>query len=133
MMSNLVIKSSRIWQGRPLITNILLQILLRHLAEIALSKRVDDGQQLKQMHWKDYFDTILIMRRQQIERLRKQLQNQQEKQMQPRAIETVQEDPKELKKEKKSKSSKKKKSGKGKVEEKQEVKPLRTCRDHAIS
>ena len=90
---------------------------MRHLAEIALSKRVDDGQQLKQMHWKDYFDTILLMRRQQIERLRKQLQRQEQIQNIPKAIEIVPEPPKEHKKEKKLKSAKKKKTGKGSKEE----------------
>lgn len=60
-----------------------LQILLRHLAEIALSKRIDDGQDLKQMHWKDYFATILDMRRDQIERLRQHLQHQEHRKVQP--------------------------------------------------
>ena len=40
-------------------------ILLRHLAEISMSKRIDDGV-VKQIHWKDYYGTMLVMRRQQV-------------------------------------------------------------------
>ena len=34
-------------------------ILLRHLTEISMTKRVNDGID-KKMHWKDYFATILV-------------------------------------------------------------------------
>lgn len=48
-------------------------ILLRHLTEISMTKRVDDGLE-KKMHWKDYFATIINMRKEQVLRLRRQLQ-----------------------------------------------------------
>lgn len=55
-------------------------ILLRHLSEISISKRVDDGNSCggkdgsgKQIHWKDYFSSILLMRKQQVARLKRQL------------------------------------------------------------
>lgn len=40
-------------------------ILLRHLAEISMSKRIDDGVE-KQIHWKDYYGTMVDMRKQQV-------------------------------------------------------------------
>ena len=53
-------------------------ILLRHLSEISISKRVDDAndpkdKDTKQIHWKDYFSSILLMRKQQVARLKRQL------------------------------------------------------------
>ena len=43
-------------------------ILLRHLSEISMTKRVDDGRSAdaKKVHWKDYYGTILLMRQQQV-------------------------------------------------------------------
>ena len=48
-------------------------ILLRHLTEISNSKRVDDGIPMKsrqRMSWNGYYDTILNMRRLQLEDMR---------------------------------------------------------------
>lgn len=47
-------------------------ILLRHLTEISMTKRVDDGVN-KKIHWRDYFSAIINMRKQQVDRLRRQL------------------------------------------------------------
>ena len=48
-------------------------ILLRHLTEISNSKRVNDGLPIKARHktsWNGYYDTILNMRRLQLEDMR---------------------------------------------------------------
>ena len=48
-------------------------ILLRHLTEISNSKRVEDGIPMKsrqRMSWNGYYDTILNMRRLQLEDMR---------------------------------------------------------------
>ncbi|TRY72976.1 hypothetical protein TCAL_15695 [Tigriopus californicus] len=50
-------------------------ILLRHLAEIATSKRVDDGFDTKKIHWQDYMGTIIAMRRQQVQWLKSKLED----------------------------------------------------------
>ncbi len=50
-------------------------ILLRHLSEIASTKRVDDGMTPKKIHWQDHFNAILLVRRQQVQRLVKQLED----------------------------------------------------------
>ena len=51
-------------------------ILLRHLTEISNSKRVSDGIPMKsrqRMSWNGYYDTILNMRRMQLEDMRHML------------------------------------------------------------
>ena len=51
-------------------------ILLRHLTEISNSKRVNDGIPMKnrqRMSWNGYYDTILNMRRLQLEDMRQML------------------------------------------------------------
>ena len=51
-------------------------ILLRHLTEISNSKRVIDGIPIKnrqRMSWNGYYDTILNMRRLQLEDMRQML------------------------------------------------------------
>ena len=51
-------------------------ILLRHLTEISNSKRVDNGIPIKsrqRMSWNGYYDTILNMRRLQLEDMRQRL------------------------------------------------------------
>ena len=48
-------------------------ILLRHLAEIAMSKRINDGRESKKPNWREYYGTVLLMRMQQVERLKKEL------------------------------------------------------------
>ena len=51
-------------------------ILLRHLTEISNSKRVNDGLPIKnrqRMSWSGYYDTILNMRRLQLEDMRQML------------------------------------------------------------
>ena len=53
-------------------------ILLRHLTEISNSKRIDDGaagKSRQRMSWKGYYDTILNMRRLQLEEMRQMLLN----------------------------------------------------------
>lgn len=50
-------------------------ILLRHLADIATSKRVDDGIEAKKIHWQDYMGTIIAMRRQQVQWLKSKLED----------------------------------------------------------
>ena len=59
-------------------TEVMMQnlILLRHLTEISNSKRVNDGIPLKNKHrmsWNGYYDTILNMRRLQLEDMRQML------------------------------------------------------------
>nr|XP_040569587.1 uncharacterized protein LOC121119036 [Lepeophtheirus salmonis] len=44
-------------------------ILLRHLSEISVTKRIDDGED-KKIHWGDYYEDILMLRQDQIERLK---------------------------------------------------------------
>ena len=59
-------------------TEVMMQnlILLRHLTEISNSKRVNDGIPIKNKHrmsWNGYYDTILNMRRLQLEDMRQML------------------------------------------------------------
>jgi hypothetical protein len=56
-------------------------ILLKHLMEIASTKRVDDGVRVKsgrrkKVEWRDFLEQILNMRRQQLEKLKADLEAQ---------------------------------------------------------